>query len=275
MSTFAEELNTIRKKRHITQESLAEQLNVSRTTISRWETGAMAPDIDTVKRLSQLLDYNFFDNNAQASDTEETSDFVSEATPVAEEVAPSEPLSSPANTPAPETEPPQAQRKRRILPVAIGAVLLCIVLGICIVVFSQGNDNNNDNVPSVTAHSVVAITPSQDPTYAIHLDDFPDGVGWFYSFTIEETTDIPFTIHELNVILITDEGVEFPSTFTGQQCIDFFGSDTLTKNAPQTWTGGFPLQDLSGVRLTVRGVDANGNELTFENSLTLSKEIAE
>lgn len=59
MSTFAEELNTIRKKRHLTQESLAEQLNVSRTTISRWETGAMVPDIDTVKRLSQLLDYNF------------------------------------------------------------------------------------------------------------------------------------------------------------------------------------------------------------------------
>ncbi|MBQ3156063.1 MAG: helix-turn-helix transcriptional regulator [Clostridia bacterium] len=39
MQTFAEQLNAVRKEHHITQEQLAQELNVSRTTISRWESG--------------------------------------------------------------------------------------------------------------------------------------------------------------------------------------------------------------------------------------------
>lgn len=50
--TFAEELAALRKERHITQEQLANEMNVSRTTISRWEMGKALPDIETVKRLS-------------------------------------------------------------------------------------------------------------------------------------------------------------------------------------------------------------------------------
>lgn len=36
MTTFAEELNALRKERHITQEQLAKEMNVSRTAISNW-----------------------------------------------------------------------------------------------------------------------------------------------------------------------------------------------------------------------------------------------
>ena len=39
MQSFAEQLNAVRKQRNITQEQLAERMNVSRTTISRWESG--------------------------------------------------------------------------------------------------------------------------------------------------------------------------------------------------------------------------------------------
>ena len=39
MQTFAEQLNAVRKERHITQEQLAQEMSVSRTTISRWESG--------------------------------------------------------------------------------------------------------------------------------------------------------------------------------------------------------------------------------------------
>ena len=60
MQSFAEQLNAVRKQRNITQEQLAERMNVSRTTISRWESGKIMPDLDTIRLLSQLLDYNFF-----------------------------------------------------------------------------------------------------------------------------------------------------------------------------------------------------------------------
>ena len=52
MQSFAEQLNAVRKQRNITQEQLAERMNVSRTTISRWESGKIMPDLDTIRLLS-------------------------------------------------------------------------------------------------------------------------------------------------------------------------------------------------------------------------------
>ncbi len=44
----------LRKEKGLTQEQLAEQLNVSRRTVSRWETGTNLPDLDI---LIELADY--------------------------------------------------------------------------------------------------------------------------------------------------------------------------------------------------------------------------
>ena len=43
IGTFLKEL---RKEKGMTQEQLAEKLNVSRRTVSRWETGNNMPDLD-------------------------------------------------------------------------------------------------------------------------------------------------------------------------------------------------------------------------------------
>ena len=60
MTSFGEQLIAARKAKGYTQEQLAEKLSVSRTTISRWESGKMMPDIDTIKLLSKEMDFNFF-----------------------------------------------------------------------------------------------------------------------------------------------------------------------------------------------------------------------
>ena len=44
-----------RKKRNITQEQLAEKLNVTRQTISKWELDETAPDIKQAKELSKIF----------------------------------------------------------------------------------------------------------------------------------------------------------------------------------------------------------------------------
>ena len=47
-------LKTLRKEKNITQEVLAEALNVSNRTVSRWETGSNMPDISLLVELSEF-----------------------------------------------------------------------------------------------------------------------------------------------------------------------------------------------------------------------------
>ena len=49
---FCEKLQELRKSRGLTQEELAEALYVSRTAISKWESGRGYPNIDSLKEIS-------------------------------------------------------------------------------------------------------------------------------------------------------------------------------------------------------------------------------
>lgn len=49
-----EKLIQLRKRQGYTQLQLAEELNISRQAVSRWETGAAQPTIDNLKSLSRL-----------------------------------------------------------------------------------------------------------------------------------------------------------------------------------------------------------------------------
>lgn len=52
---FNEKLQQIRKQKGLTQEQLAEQLFVSRTAVSKWESGKGYPNIESLKCLSKLF----------------------------------------------------------------------------------------------------------------------------------------------------------------------------------------------------------------------------
>ena len=52
---FNEKLQELRKNRGLTQEELAEALYVSRTAISKWESGRGYPSIDSLKELSRFF----------------------------------------------------------------------------------------------------------------------------------------------------------------------------------------------------------------------------
>lgn len=59
MKSLAELLKTARKSRKLTQRELAEQMNVSRATISNWENGNAEPDFTTICALSAVLRCDF------------------------------------------------------------------------------------------------------------------------------------------------------------------------------------------------------------------------
>ena len=67
---FSENLQFLRARRGLTQEQLAEALNVSRQSVSKWESGAAFPEMDTLLRLCDLYEVNLdllLRGDAQAS----------------------------------------------------------------------------------------------------------------------------------------------------------------------------------------------------------------
>ena len=53
--TFGENLAMIRKKAGLSQESLSEQLHITRQAISKWEAGQSLPDAEVVLKLCDIL----------------------------------------------------------------------------------------------------------------------------------------------------------------------------------------------------------------------------
>ena len=52
---FHEKLQQLRRQKNMTQEQLAQQLFVSRTAVSKWESGRGYPNLDSLKSISKLF----------------------------------------------------------------------------------------------------------------------------------------------------------------------------------------------------------------------------
>lgn len=53
---FSEKLLMLRKSKNLTQEQLAEQLNISRQSISKWESDQTIPELNKIVELSNIFD---------------------------------------------------------------------------------------------------------------------------------------------------------------------------------------------------------------------------
>lgn len=58
---FNEKLQQLRKEKELTQEQLAEKLYISRTAVSKWESGKGYPNIESLKSLSKLFSVSIDD----------------------------------------------------------------------------------------------------------------------------------------------------------------------------------------------------------------------
>ena len=99
--SIAKRMKRIRTERGLSQEKLAEQLNVSRQTVSKWENGLAVPSGDNLNQLGKALGVpvDFLLNGGRA-------------------------LSAPAEETPAAKEPPVPQPGRRRLPARLAALLL-------------------------------------------------------------------------------------------------------------------------------------------------------
>ena len=72
---FSEKLQILRKSKGLTQEELAEKLNVSRQAVAKWESAMVFPDIYNIIQISNLMnvsvDYLVKDQECESSPTSE------------------------------------------------------------------------------------------------------------------------------------------------------------------------------------------------------------
>lgn len=74
MGIFGDNLQFYRKKKDMTQEQLAEQLEVSRQTVSKWESGVSYPEMEKILQLCDLFSCSMdtlMRNNAAESEVED------------------------------------------------------------------------------------------------------------------------------------------------------------------------------------------------------------
>ena len=78
MSLFGENLQFYRKKKNMTQEQLADQLEVSRQTVSKWEAGASYPEMEKILQLCDLFSCSMdtlLRENASEQEIEDTQSY--------------------------------------------------------------------------------------------------------------------------------------------------------------------------------------------------------
>lgn len=60
-NSFGNRIKELRNLRGLTQESLAEQCNVSTTSLSRWELGQRLPNLKNQRKLAEILNVSIDD----------------------------------------------------------------------------------------------------------------------------------------------------------------------------------------------------------------------
>lgn len=56
MNIVSNSIKKLREEKGMTQDELAEKLNVTRQAVSNWETGRTQPDIETLTKLAEVFD---------------------------------------------------------------------------------------------------------------------------------------------------------------------------------------------------------------------------
>ena len=116
--SFSNNLSTYRKRSGMSQEDLAEQLHVSRQTISKWETGQSAPDPTTVVCLARLFGLT-------------TDQLLTEEAPAPFPEAPPSPAEAPPVTKAPLPDAHVLGRYVFLGILFLGGVLLLFIQLLC------------------------------------------------------------------------------------------------------------------------------------------------
>ncbi|MCR5722886.1 MAG: helix-turn-helix transcriptional regulator [Lachnospiraceae bacterium] len=126
---FNNKLYELRKQKGLSQEELAGRLNVSRQTISKWEVGESAPDMDNLVSISELFGVSL---------DELVLDKTSEKEQPSVQVVRSELYSDIKEHVLTDDNKKKAQKALKIAGIALGVFLLIDVISLVVYVLING-----------------------------------------------------------------------------------------------------------------------------------------
>lgn len=265
MKSFGEQLSEARKSKGITQEHLAEMLGITRQGISNWERGRTFPDLDAIKQLSHILNYEFTVTDGLLN----------------------EPAKEEPEAECIEPEQPTPKKRKHILPLSCflaGALIMFLFLQIVLPVFNREDTRpayvksqsasgmtgpetvawfTKKSVPE-TGKPYVVVSFSDNPIYAERDAHFDNNIGWNYTVYFTEYNNYAFYPESYTEYLFRDEGHAVSITYNAEQLTQWWnGSSCISGRGQQCVTGGKPLQDIIGIGIKLAGKDANGEEMEF------------
>ena len=233
MGDFGMRLAEARKARGMTQEQLAQQLHVSRQTVSHWENGRALPDIAMAQRIADELGLlevgNAVENDA-----------------------------SDVNPSAGAGRPPT----RRIVWV-VGCVVLMVGL-LCGILLGTRMPRAYE-LP--LGQAVITVTAEAEEAPFLINEIFPGG-GWDVGFNFANVSDVPFRPSYLIARYYAGDELVNAITVTYEQMLPWMASDMLRQGeAPLRWPFGTDRLYVTRMDCILYGTDANGNELSFSGGV--------
>ena len=264
MASIGEQIRDARKAKGITQDALAEAMNVSRQAVSHWETNRTMPDAETLIRLSKVLEHSFEAASAVQPAAEAPEN------PPEETVQPA-PVSPAGETPTAAVRPPRGKA-----PYIIGAAVLAVIV-LCVCLFAV-LALTGKSTPKERAYKYKSSFDGETYTIERFQQETPNGQGKAYlrvnpSLTVSRGENFDYWIfeikyHEMNGI---EDKENTEQIFTASD-IRAFGLDPeIPAYGDWSYQGGLPVQDIAiGVGVLLRGTDANGASLAFTAYIPLT-----
>lgn len=257
--TFQEQLHEARKAAGLSQEQLANLMNMSRQGVSHWENDRALPDAETLKKLSQVLNYNFEEIESAGEET---------------------PVEAPAEETPEVLEAVKPERKQHTTVLCIICLAVGLAVGFLMGYLAAPKFVNQtlaipvNNRSSDAAQAAISIYTDESPVMLRYPSEDSELAYWFYNVNIEETAGVQFTIEKVETVNIHDNGDEGQKhSFTPQDLL--LSDGVIVAWGKVSFGGGLPSQSLKGIRVTVYGTDAKGNQIMMEQFLPFSKQLAE
>ncbi len=156
-----------RKKKGVTQDQLARELQVTRQTVSRWERGTALPSMDNLRRLSHLygvpLDY-FVDGKEDSLVTQEQKGRNGHEENFVQKEENESAVSDKEKT---QSSLGKYARNRRVIMISVGIVLVICVLSALVIVCVQMYSENSKNTISYSDMEDASKDTSSGSTFSL------------------------------------------------------------------------------------------------------------